>query len=58
MKESTKKSKPHAHMHHIVIVIIVAICNVDFVSFHNVTFYINSLLSHIHVTTKELLNIT
>jgi hypothetical protein len=32
-------------------------CNVDFVLFHNVTCYTNSLLSHIHVNTTSLLNI-
>jgi hypothetical protein len=32
--------------------------NVDFVVFHNVTCYANSLLSCIHVTTTYLLNIT
>ena len=33
-------------------------CNVDFVSFHNITCYTNSLLSCIHVNTANLLNIT
>ena len=33
-------------------------CNVDFVLFHNVTCYTNSLLSHIHVNTVELLDVT
>jgi hypothetical protein len=32
--------------------------HVDFVVFHNITCYTISLLSHIHVNTKELLNIT
>ena len=32
-------------------------CNVDFVFFHNVTCYTNSLLSHIRVNTTDLLNI-
>ena len=33
-------------------------CNVDFVLFHNVTCYNNSLLSCIHANTTKLLNIT
>ena len=32
-------------------------CKVDFVLFHNVTCYTNSLLSHIHVNIANLLNI-
>ena len=32
-------------------------CNVDFVFFHNVTCFTNSVLSHIHVNTAHLLNI-
>ena len=32
--------------------------NVDFVLFHNVTYYTNSLLSHLQVTTTDLLNTT
>ena len=31
-------------------------CNVDFVLFHNVTHYTNSLLSHFHVNTTDLFN--
>ena len=33
-------------------------CNADFVLFHNVTCYINTLLSCIHVNIAHLLNIT
>ena len=33
-------------------------CNIDFVFFHNVAPYTNSLLSCIHVNTADLLNIT
>ena len=33
-------------------------CNDDFVLFHNATCYTNPLLSRIHVTTVDLLNIT
>jgi hypothetical protein len=33
-------------------------CSVDFVVFHNITCYTNSLLSQIHVNTTKLLNIT
>ena len=33
-------------------------CNVDFVLFHNVTWYTNSILSCIHVNTTNILNVT
>ena len=33
-------------------------CNVDFMLFHNVTCYSNSLLFCIHVNTPDLLNMT
>ena len=54
--QSTKEFKAHicshssrCHHYHY--------CNVDCVLFHNVTCYTNSLLSRIHVTTAELLDI-
>ena len=53
---TTKEFKPHAsHSHHC------SYChyyNVDFVLFHNITYYTNSPLSHIHLNTTQLLNIT
>ena len=44
-------------MHHAIInVNYCHYCNVDFMSFHNVTCCINPLLSRIHVNTTKLLN--
>ena len=51
--QTTRSHAPcchHCHDYHY--------CRVDFVSFKYVTRYINSLLSHIHVNTTDLLNIT
>ena len=46
-------------MHHVVIIAIIVICrNVVFVLFHNVTCNTHSLLSRIHVNSRELLKIT
>ena len=49
--------KSHVHTHHVVM-LLCHYCNVDFVLFHNVTCYINSLSSRIHVNTTQVLNIT
>ena len=59
LNSSTKEFKPQARMHQVVIIVIdFHYRNVDFVLFHNVARYTNSLLSCIHVNTTYLLNIT
>ena len=57
IKVKIKEFKPHAHTHHviiIVIVIIIAILNLCY----SITSHTNPLLSHIHVNTTKLLNMT
>ena len=49
LKQSTKEFKPHAHVHHDVII--------DYVFFRTVMCYIDSLLTCIHINTANLLNI-
>ena len=59
IKYSTKDFKPHACMHHVVIIVIYChYCRLTFMLFCNITCCINSLLSRIHVNTANLLNIT
>ena len=53
LKQTTKELKPHTHTswcHHF--------NNVNFVVFHNITYYTNPLLSRIHVNITQLPNIT
>ena len=46
-------------MHHVVIIVIYChYCRLTFMLFRNITCYINSLLSRIHVNAANLLNIT
>jgi hypothetical protein len=52
-KNPSKNQTTHSHAshcHHC------CYCSVDFMLFHNITCYTNSLLSHIHVNTTNLLN--
>ena len=55
---TTKEFKPHAATHHFChhSSLTLLYCNIDFVLFHNVTYYTTSLLSRIQVNTTDLLN--
>ena len=56
---STKECYQHVYTHHVVIICHYChYCNVNLVLFHHVTCCINALLSHIHVNTANLLNVT
>ena len=53
LKQSTEEFRPHARMHHVVTIVVVAI--LVFVLFHNFTSYTNYLLLRIHTNIAGLL---